>query len=238
MNSKNEALMCKVFPSSLGPVAMRWFDGLRAESIDSCEELTQAFVSRFITCSRVPRPLASLLSLSMKEGETLKTYSNRYWEMFNEIEGDFGHVAINTFKLGLPVEHGLRKSLIGKPVTSVRQLMDMIDKYKKVEEDQQQDKGKGKVIPQDRRDFRSDQFSNSRPQRDFTRQSRSAAPQVVNTMFRELVHQVLEKIKNKPYFKWPNKIGEDTSRRNQSLHCQQSRARAYHRGLQNSMESS
>ena len=25
---KNEALMCKVFPSSLGPVAMRWFDGL------------------------------------------------------------------------------------------------------------------------------------------------------------------------------------------------------------------
>ena len=25
--SKNEALMCKVFPSSLGPMAMRWFDG-------------------------------------------------------------------------------------------------------------------------------------------------------------------------------------------------------------------
>ena len=25
---KNEALMCKVFPSSLGSMAMRWFDGL------------------------------------------------------------------------------------------------------------------------------------------------------------------------------------------------------------------
>ena len=72
----------------------------------------------------------------MREREILKIYSNRYWEMFSEIDGDFDNVAISTFKVGLPVEHGLRKSLIGKPVTSVRQLMDRIDKYKRVEEDQ------------------------------------------------------------------------------------------------------
>ena len=76
--SKDETLMCKVFPSSLGPVAMRWFNGLKADSIDSFKGLTRAFGSRFITCSRVPRPLDSLLSLSMREGETLKTYSDRY----------------------------------------------------------------------------------------------------------------------------------------------------------------
>ena len=63
--SKNEALKCKVFPSNLGRVAMRWFDGLRAGSISSFMELTQVFGSRFITCSRVPRPLDSLLSLTM-----------------------------------------------------------------------------------------------------------------------------------------------------------------------------
>ena len=78
VHSKNEALMCKVFPSSLGLIAMRWFDGLGAGSINSFKELTQAFGSRFITCSRVPRPLDSLLSLSMREGETLKTYLDRY----------------------------------------------------------------------------------------------------------------------------------------------------------------
>ena len=47
--------------------------------------------------------------------------------MFNEIDGDFDDVAISTFKAGLPAEHGLRKSLTGKPITSVRQLMDQID---------------------------------------------------------------------------------------------------------------
>ena len=84
--------------------------------------------------------MGSLLSMSIQEGETLKTYSDRYWEMFNEIDEDYDDVAINTFKAGLPTDHDLRKSLIGKPVTSVHQLMDRIDKYKRVEENQLQGK--------------------------------------------------------------------------------------------------
>ena len=55
----------------------------------------------------------------MREGETLKMYSDRYWEMYNEIDGDFDNVAISTFKVGLPAQHNLRKSLTGKPVISV-----------------------------------------------------------------------------------------------------------------------
>ena len=133
--SKDEVLMCKVFPSSLGPVAIRWFNGLKANFIDSIKKLTRAFGARFITCSRVPRSLGSLLSMSMWEGETLKAYSDRYWEMFNKIEGEYDDVAIGTFKAGLPAEHDLRKSLSGKPVTSVCQLMYRIDKYRRVEED-------------------------------------------------------------------------------------------------------
>ena len=147
MHSKNEALMCKVFPSSLGLVVMRWFDSLGAGSIDSFKELTWEFGSHFITRSRVPRPLDSLLSMSMREGQTLKTYLNRYWEMYNEIDGDFDDVAIRTFKVGLLAKHDLRKSLTNKPIRNVRRLMDRIDEYKQVEEDQQQGKGKAKVTP-------------------------------------------------------------------------------------------
>ena len=154
---------------------MRWFNGLKANSINSFRELTQSLGSRFVTCSRVPRPLDSLLSLSTREGETLKAYSDRYWEMYNEIDGDCEDVAISTFKVSLPNEHGLRKPLTGKLVTSVRQLMDQIDKCKKVEEDQQQGKGNAKVIPQERRDFRSGRYTNSRPRRDFAGQSETTS---------------------------------------------------------------
>ena len=135
IHSRNEAIMCKVFPSSLGSVAMRWFDGLGTSSINSFKELTRMFGSCFIMCSRVPRPLDSLLSMAMREWETLKTYSDRYWEMFNEIDENFDDMAIRTFKVGLLVEHGLRKSLTRKLANSVHQLMHRIDKYKRVEED-------------------------------------------------------------------------------------------------------
>ena len=66
--------------------------------------------------------------------------------MFNEIDGDFDEVAVRTFKVGLSSKHGLRKSLTGKLVTSLHQLMDRVDKYKRIENDQQQGKGKAKVI--------------------------------------------------------------------------------------------
>ena len=51
--------MCKVFPSSLGPTAMRWFNWLEARSIRSYKELTRAwldllraivFLNPWITC--------------------------------------------------------------------------------------------------------------------------------------------------------------------------------------------
>ena len=43
VHSKNEALIYKVFPSSLGPVVMRGFDGLKEGSISSFQEFTRAF---------------------------------------------------------------------------------------------------------------------------------------------------------------------------------------------------
>ena len=56
--------------------------------------------------------------------------------MFNEIDEDYDDVTINTFKAGLSTKHDLVKSLTGKQVINVRQLMDRIDNYKRVEEDQ------------------------------------------------------------------------------------------------------
>ena len=54
VHSKNKVLMCKVFPSSLGPTVMRWFDGLKADAVDSYRQLTQAFDFRFVTNNRAP----------------------------------------------------------------------------------------------------------------------------------------------------------------------------------------
>ena len=98
--------------------------------------------------------------------------------------------------------------------------MDRIDKYKRVKEDQQLGKGKAKVVPQERRDFRSDRFSNNnQPRRDYTEQLGSIDAQAVYTVFRDPIHQVLEKIRNEPFFKWPNRMAGDPTKCNQNLYC-------------------
>ena len=76
---------------------------------------------------------------------------------------------------------------------------------------------------QERRDFRPDRYNNNRPRRDYAEQLGSTNNQVVRAVFREPVHQVLEKVKNKSYFKWPSKMVGNPEKRNRNLYCQ------YHR---------
>ena len=41
--------------------------------------------------------------------------------------------------------------------------------------------------------------------------------------FKEPMHKIVDRIKNEPFFRWPNKMGGDPSWRNQNMYC------AYHR---------
>ena len=68
------------------------------------------------------------------------------------------------------------------------------------------------------RDFRSDQYNNNRLRRDYAGQSESTNTQMVSVVFWEPVQQVLEKIKNELFFKWPNKMAKDLIKRNQNLY--------------------
>ena len=45
----------------------------------------------------------------------------------------------------------------------------------------------------------------------------------MNVAFKELVHRIIDRIKNEPYFRWPNKMGGDPFTRNQNLYS------TYHR---------
>ena len=128
---------------------MRWFDGFEEGSINSFKELTRAFRARFMTCNWVPRPLDSLLLISMKEGETLKNYMDKYWEIYNEIDGDFDDVAVRAFKVGLLTHSNLWKSLTMKPLWNMHQLVDQIEVHKRVEDNQNKGRGKAKAFTLD-----------------------------------------------------------------------------------------
>ena len=146
LNTHNDALMCKVFPLSLGPTALRWFNGLRKGSIHSFTELIQEFRVQFITCSRVPQPVDALLSMKMRIRETLRSYASWYWELYNEIGGGNEKITTSTFRMGLPEDSKLRESLTRKPSEDMRQLMRRIEEYKHLEDNRLQSKVKAPVM--------------------------------------------------------------------------------------------
>nr|XP_023910737.1 uncharacterized protein LOC112022380 [Quercus suber] len=111
LHSCNDALMCKGF-------------------IYNFIKLIQEFGVRFVTCSRVPQPVDALLFMKMRVGETLRSYTSRYWELYNEIGRGNKKIAASTLRIGLPEDSGLRESLTNKPSKDMRQLMRHIEEYK------------------------------------------------------------------------------------------------------------
>ncbi|XP_075665862.1 uncharacterized protein LOC142635610 [Castanea sativa] len=218
LHSHNDALMCKVFPLSLGPIALRWFNGLKKGSIYSFSELIQEFRVRLMTCSWVPQPVDALLLMKMGAGETLRNYASWYWELYNEIGRGNERIAASTFLMGLPEESGLRELLTLKPLEDMRQLMRCIEEYKRSEDDRLQSKGKDLMISYPRNNG-----FNPRHKKDVRIQEPGPAVEGVNATFKEPVHCIIDRIKNEPYFRRPNRMVGDPSRRNQNLYC------SYHR---------
>ena len=136
------------------------------------------------------------------------------------MDGNYDDVAISTFKSGLPIEHGLRKSLTGKPVTSVRQLMDRIDKTKgwkriscKEKEMRRLSHKEGLILGRtDTTITIQGEISQDNPSRPIHRQL---------TLYSENQYSKFwKKVKNEPFFKWLNKMAEDSMKQNKSLYCQ------------------
>uniref|UniRef100_A0A2N9H312 Uncharacterized protein n=1 Tax=Fagus sylvatica TaxID=28930 RepID=A0A2N9H312_FAGSY len=135
LHTSNDPLMCRIFPSSLGEVGLRWFDRLDHRSIRSWQEMSESFTARFITNTRKPKEIDALLALKMKAGETLKSYSARYWEVYNDIDACDEDIVMKTFRFGLNEDIKLRRSLTKRPPLSMEDLMTRLEEHIRVEDD-------------------------------------------------------------------------------------------------------
>jgi len=77
--SHHDALMCRVFPSTLGGINLKWFEKITPRSISTFRELAEQFRDRFIKSSKVVKEMDLLISLKKKKGETLKKSTQTYW---------------------------------------------------------------------------------------------------------------------------------------------------------------
>uniref|UniRef100_A0A2N9FH02 Uncharacterized protein n=1 Tax=Fagus sylvatica TaxID=28930 RepID=A0A2N9FH02_FAGSY len=197
IHNNNDALMCRVFPSSLGEVGLRWFDRLEHGSIRSWKEMSKIFTARFITNTRKPKEIDSLLALTMKAGETLKSYSTRYWEVYNDIDAcDEDIVSTSESKM-------IRR--VGPKTAEVAPLVD-----------------RKAAQPEPRGESRR-----ARKTKGSAGTSGPGVCLAVYTTFKEPIYRLLPLIKDKPYFEWPPKLPGDPAARETKPYCNYHRERGH-----------
>jgi hypothetical protein len=219
----NDALMCRMFPSSLGSMSLRWFNHLKHSSIHSWDELAEAFVSHFITNSRKPKEFDSLLSMRMKDSESLKSYSSRYWEVYNEVDDCTEEIAIKTFKLGLNPKSELRHNLSRRPTKSMRDLMSRIEQFVQVEDDRARTRAVSTQGRLPRKPANMEPRRAELPSKNPIRFSRPREVSGVHTVFNEPIYRIMAETKNEQFFVWPTPLGGDPSKRDPNKYC------SYHR---------
>ena len=105
--------MCKIFPSSFGETGLRWFERLPAGLIHGWKQLSEEFLARFVSNTKIPKEPDTLFGLRKEQEETLRNYARRYWEEYNDLEENVcsEQMAVMSFKHGMCPESKLRQSL-------------------------------------------------------------------------------------------------------------------------------
>ncbi|KAI8020887.1 hypothetical protein LOK49_LG03G03086, partial [Camellia lanceoleosa] len=213
----NEALMCILFPSSLGDLGLTWFEKLPEGSIASWVQLAKAFVTRFRTNTKTPVEIDQLLSIDMGDEETLRSYNSRYWETFNQIGDCPTNLAIAQYKRGLLVGNKLRDSITMTPPLTMEALMERVHQHIRVEEDGARAKAKtgATITPEKKTSAKVNtvdrQNRNGRGRRDNGEDQDKRWLRVrtaITTVFKKPIYRILSEIRDEPFVKWPAKLGE------------------------------
>uniref|UniRef100_A0A2N9GX46 Uncharacterized protein n=1 Tax=Fagus sylvatica TaxID=28930 RepID=A0A2N9GX46_FAGSY len=157
----------------------------------------------------------------------------RFWETYNDIDGCAEDTALQAFKLGLPPSTGLRQSLAKRPPTTLKKLMDRVERFVRVEEDGGNTNAMISEVPIPPAPVPP---PNPRSQGRISQAPKASsvptsyAPpscKAFQTVFKEPIHRLLDKIKGKPFFVWPSKLIGDPAVRNQNLYCFYHRERGH-----------
>ncbi|XP_058198402.1 uncharacterized protein LOC131313926 [Rhododendron vialii] len=128
LHNFSDVLMCKIFPLMLSEPIMLWYNQLKPKSITCFNELELEFTKRFVTSNVKPKTLSMLVNMKRAAGETLRLYTERYWEVYNLIpDCDQGFVA-ESFMNGLDPSSAMFRDLSRNPPKTMGELITIIEK--------------------------------------------------------------------------------------------------------------
>uniref|UniRef100_A0A2N9GHQ1 Reverse transcriptase/retrotransposon-derived protein RNase H-like domain-containing protein n=1 Tax=Fagus sylvatica TaxID=28930 RepID=A0A2N9GHQ1_FAGSY len=193
----SDEIMCRAFPTNLRGLARVWFNQLETESIDTFTQLSRAFIDNFIGGRRSVHPANYLLNIRQREGESLRSYVQRFNKEAVQIDEPNEFVALTEFNVGLRKGDFLFQ-LCKDPSRSVSELMYEAQKFINVEdafEAWDEFPSKKRKEPEDRR------FKSSK------------------NRFSKSDYSKIDRKNDDPALKWPEKLRSSPGRRSKDLYC-------------------
>ncbi|GKV25716.1 hypothetical protein SLEP1_g35111 [Rubroshorea leprosula] len=129
----SDALMCKIFPSTLRGNARTWYYSLPPRSISSYTEMTSAFATKFSSRRLIRKTTSELMRVKQRDEESLKNYMSRFNDAVLEVNSFDQTVGIVAVIAGLKHDR-FRDSLIKHSATTFSEVNDRSLKFITVEE--------------------------------------------------------------------------------------------------------
>ncbi|GKV44660.1 hypothetical protein SLEP1_g51822 [Rubroshorea leprosula] len=129
----SDALMCKIFPSTLRGNARTWYYSLPPRSISSYTEMASAFATKFSSRRLIRKTTSELMQVRQRDEDSLKNFMSRFNDAVLEVNSFDQVVGITAVISGLSHER-FRDSLLKHPATTFSEVNDRSLKFITVEE--------------------------------------------------------------------------------------------------------
>ncbi|GKV30498.1 hypothetical protein SLEP1_g39303 [Rubroshorea leprosula] len=129
----SDALMCKIFPSTLQGNARTWYYSLPSRSINSYKEMESAFATKFSSRRLIRKTTSELMRVKQRDEESLKNFMSRFNDAVLEVNSFDQAVGIIAVISGLSHER-FRDSLLKHLANTFSEVNDRSLKFITAEE--------------------------------------------------------------------------------------------------------
>ena len=191
-------------------------------SVDSFEQLRNAFLCHFIRRQRPKTPTDDLLIVRKGEKKTLRSYVKRFTRETLEVDEANDKVQLTTFKAGLR-SRDLVASLAKNPLRTMAKMLLKAQKYMNAEDavavirDDEKSGDKGRK-EDERRGQKKERPSRWTAEANRWRDDKSTWT-VKFTPLVMLVDKILMQIKDEHYLKWPRPLHSSPHVRDKNKYC-------------------
>ena len=80
----NDALLCKVFPTSLYGQALSWFHRFPKNSVNNFQDILEAFVGHYLCSACYKQNINTLQNIKMQENESFRDFMKRFKQVYSK----------------------------------------------------------------------------------------------------------------------------------------------------------